>query len=570
MQTTQTNVGTRGPAHLSMVLTLALAGCVGAVPQAGMAPPPPAEPPSGKPPAGTPAVDAARPPADANASCTTAVGWRSTGLTREQYINTVSDLLGFDVRPLVKFDDAGGRRFVPGVSLSALGVEQRLTTAEAIAAAAAAPARWPAFVPCDPKPGATGTGEEACADQLVEQFGTRAFRGLLAAEAKAALRALFDAGKTAGGFATGLEWLVAGVLQAPEFLYQLSPPPAGARPGSVVPLGDAALASRLAFFLWNSGPDLALLTAAQQGALRTREGVAARVRQMLADARAARTRGDYYGSWLQLDQLDGLVRDAAPFTPGLVSDLRRSVLAGIEHLYQSGAKAEELWSSPALFVNDSLAKLYQLPLPGAAADFKQVMASAEQRHGLLTHPALLTRLAHPDTSDPIARGVFVEEQVLCQTLPDPAADIPELPPLRAGLSTRQRLEQHRSAPACAACHQLFDPVGLALENYDALGLYRTVDHGVPVDASGEVRQGLDIDGKFAGGPELLARIGQSATARDCLVQRWLTYALRRDLEPADQCAAAAVKQRFAASGDLLDLLAAVAESDAFRIVLVEE
>jgi hypothetical protein len=494
-----------------------------------------------------------------------AVVWRSPGLTREQYVNTVSDLLGFDVRPQVSFDEAGSRQFVPGVSLSALGVEQRLTTAEAIAAAAAAPARWPTFVPCDP----AKVGNDACAAQFIAQFGAHAFRAPLSTETTTALRGLFDAGLAAGSFATGIEWVVSGILQSPDFLYQLAAPASGARPGTAIPLGDAAVASRLAFFLWNSGPDLALLAAASKGELRTPDAIAARAQQMLMDPRSARMRVDYYGGWLKLNQLDGLVRDAREFTPGLVAELRRSVMESVQHLYQSGAKADTLWNSPTLFVNDGLAKLYGLP-PSGKAELAEVMAPPEQRRGLLTHPALLTLLAHPDTSDPIARGVFVEESVLCRTLPDPAADIPELPPLRTGLSTRQRLEQHRSAPACAACHTLFDPIGLALENYDAIGRYRTVDHGVPVDSSGSIQQGIDIDGKFATGMDVLGRIGSSAAVRDCMAQRWFEYAVSRALEPADQCALAAVKQRFATNGDLLDLLTAVASSDAFRTVLVEE
>ena len=495
-----------------------------------------------------------------------AVPWRTTVLTRGQYINTVSDLLGFDVGPLVKFDESGGRRFVAGVSMSALEVERRLITAEAIAAAAALPARWPGFVPCDPGKG----GESACADQFIAQFGLRAFRAPLSPGAAAALRQLFDAGRTAGGFATGVEWVVTGVLQAPDFLYQLWVSPGAAAPGSVARLGGAALASRLAFFLWNSGPDLALLTEAGNGTLAEPAALGGKIEAMLADPRAARMRADYYGGWLELSRLEGLVREVPEFTPGLASDLRRSVIAGVEQLYQGDAQVTSLWGSPSLVVNAAMAKLYGLPALDPAADFAPVMANPLQRHGLLTHPGLLTLLGHPDASDPIARGVFVEEQVLCRTLPDPIADIPELPPLRAGLSTRQRLEQHRSQPACAACHQLFDPVGMALENYDAVGRYRTDDHGVAVDSSGEIQQGIDLDGKFNNGMDLLARIGASATVRNCMVQRWFEYAVRRELEPADQCAVAAVQQRFATRGDLRDLLAEVAKSDSFQSVLIEE
>ena len=125
--------------------------------------------------------------------------------------------------------------------------------------------------------------------------------------------------------------------------------------------------------------------------------------------------------------------------------------------------------------------------------------AAASAAGILTHPALLAVLANPDGSDPIKRGIFMQEELLCQVLPDPLPDIPDLPPLRPGLSTRARLEQHRADPVCAACHHLFDPLGMAFENYDGIGRWRTIDQGVPVDSSGEVTQGIDLDGRFASG-----------------------------------------------------------------------
>jgi hypothetical protein len=505
-----------------------------------------------------PRSDAGNPtPPAAAPACSGAISFRSTELTREQYINTASDLLGFDVRPLVGFDDSSGRRYVPGTSASALEIEHRQNTAEAIAAAAAQPARWPGFLPCQPK---TAADEEACGQQFVTEFAGRAFRAPLT-DARPALQKLFTAGRAAGGFASGVEWVVAGVLQAPDFLYQLGPRPSGA-PGASKRLDGATLASRLAFFLWNSGPDAILL--GEAGQLGDRARLSAQIDRLLADPRAARMRADHHGTWLQLQRLSGLVREPQEFTPALASDLRDSLLAGIEELYRGDAQVAKLWSSPVLFATPAMASLYGLGGSGPQN------APAGQRMGLLTHPALLTILAHPDASDPIARGVFVEEQILCRTLPEAIADIPELPPLRPGLSTRQRLEQHRSQPACAACHQLFDPIGMALENYDAIGRYRNDDHGVPVDSSGEVKNGIDLDGRFAGGAELLARLPASATVRDCLVQRTFEYALRRELEPAVQCAVDQVKQRFRADGDLRGLLAAVAASDAFTTALVEE
>ena len=290
----------------------------------------------------------------------------------------------------------------------------------------------------------------------------------------------------------------------------------------MVALDGYTLASRLSFFLWNSAPDPELLAAAASGALATPAGLNAEVRRLLAHPHAARTREDFHRGWLHLDDLDAITRDAPELTPALARDLRRSALLGIEDVYQNGARVERLFLAPTLFESGAIESVYGL--------------RPAERRGLLTHPALLALLANPDASDPIQRGLFIEEKVLCQPTPAPIDDVPQLPPLRPGLSTRARLEQHRAHPACAACHRLFDPVGLAFEHYDAIGRYRTTDQGVPVDASGEIDQGLDIDGRFADGRELIDRLAASGTVRSCLTRHWFEYAVSRLLEPADRCA----------------------------------
>jgi hypothetical protein len=491
-----------------------------------------------------------------------AADWHSTVLTREQYVNAASDLVGFDVRPLVRFSDAGARKFLAGVSVSALELEQRAATAEGIAAAATTPARLAALASCDP------AKLSICADQLIPRLGLRAFRRPLSSPSALALRKLFDAGSAEGGLAGGVEWLLLGILQAPDFVYQLAPRMAGA-PGAAVALDDYTLASRLAFFLWNSGPDDDLLAAAGKGGLGARGMMDVQVRRMLADPRSARTREDYYGGWLKLDTLASATRSVPEFNPGLAALLTRSVLDGIHAVYREGAQVETLLGTSTLFADAALAKLYGLPPPAAGPGLQPVAASPEQRRGLITHPALLANLATAEGSDPIKRGVFVTEALLCVTLPDPAPNIPDLPPPRAGLTMRQRLEQHRSAPACASCHQLFDPVGLALENYDSIGRYRQTDEGAPVDSSAEVQQGLDLDGKYQNGLAWLARLPASASVRDCMVQHWMEYALRRDLGPGDACATGAIQRQFRERGDLSALLANIATSESFLTALAD-
>jgi hypothetical protein len=553
------------------LVALLASGCVGSVgPSAGGGPggtpgvnPPgsPGNQPGNMQP-GSPMQPGAGPPGDPPGACAAgAVPWLTTLLTREQYVHAGSELLGLDVRQLATFSDIGGRKATRGVSLTSLQVEERQQAAEAIAAAAAGPPNLARLVPCD----VARPADAACIDRLVDGLGARAYRRPLTFDEKAALRKLFVAGQTDGGVAAGLEWLVAGLLQSPDFMYQLAAPVAGSA-GQAVPVDDHALANRLAFFLWNSAPDAQLRSAAQAGQLRTAEGIRQAATRMLADPRARRVREDYHTAWLKLDDLTQVARDVTGFTPAVAQDLARSALEGVHHLYDNGGRVDALLTDAALFVNANLGKLYGLTAAGAA--FERVTAKATERRGILTHPALLAFLSHPDASDPIKRGVFIQEEMLCQTIPDPLPDIPDLPPLKPGLSTRARLEQHRTDPSCSGCHRLFDPMGLALENYDPIGRYRDTDQGVPVDASGEVTLGGDLDGPFTKGMEFVERLSRSAAVRDCLAQRWFEYALSRAVDGADSCSLEVIRKDFRSQGDLIKLMGAIAQSDAFRFQAV--
>ncbi len=295
---------------------------------------------------------------------TAGLPWQPTPLTRQQYIHAASDLLGFDVRPLATFSDVGGRKFTPGVTMTALQVEERLTAAEAIAAATVMPARLAALLPCDP-----AALDDTCAAAFVDGFGQRAFRRPLDAGTKAHLRKLFDAGKAAGGAAGAVEWMVAGVLQAPDFLYQLATAPSG-RAGTVVPLAPAALASRLSFFLWDSPPDADLLAAAGRGDLARAEGMAAQIDRMLRDARAYRALDDYWAHFLKLDELADISREAPEFTPALAEKLRASVLAGIAELYRARPTIDALLGEPSVHADGLIGRVYGLPAGPAGQDDK--------------------------------------------------------------------------------------------------------------------------------------------------------------------------------------------------------
>jgi len=493
-------------------------------------------------------------------------------LTFDQYVNTVTDLLGMEVRPAVAFKDANGRKYRPDLRVSALEAEELMSTARNIADLAVTTANLSKVLPCDP----AAATESKCADQFIDRFGARAMRRPLTDDARSDLRQLYEAGQAAGGFATGIKWVVEGLLESPEFLYHLVTPAEQAKTGDVVGLNDFEIADRLSYFLWNSGPDETLWQAAAKGQLHTTDQLTAQINRMRTDGRSTRAREDFYRNWLSLDLVGSLTRDDPSYTPALAQSLAKSAMAGIHDVYQTDAKNDSLFGSSSMFVDSVLAKMYGAPADalqqlGTGTDLKSVSFDKSQRRGILTHPATMAIIAEHDTSDPIHRGTFVYTKVLCQNIPPPADAVPALPTLGPNLTTRQRLVEHRSAPACSGCHSLFDPIGLAFENFDSLGRYRAEEHGSKIDSSGAINQGdLDIAGTFPDGFTLFDRMAQSKSVRSCMAQMWYEYASRRDVDTSDKCGFDPIKARFVANGDLNDLLASIASSDVFRNRLVTQ
>jgi hypothetical protein len=209
--------------------------------------------------------------------------------------------------------------------------------------------------------------------------------------------------------------------------------------------------------------------------------------------------------------------------------------------------------------------------PGTGDAFLPVAMDGEGRHGIVTHPGLMALLSRPDSSNPISRGLFVRRTLLCQEIPAPPTNIviPALPPIAPGLSTRDRLDQHTANVVCKACHDMIDPPGFALESFDEVGRFRTVDSGKAVDTSGDLIEGADVGGPFANGEALLTRIADSHDVRTCFTRQYLQHALSRAVAATDECSLDKLGKTFAASGDLKQLIVAVAGSDAFRMRLAE-
>jgi hypothetical protein len=481
-------------------------------------------------------------------------------LSPRQYDNTVADLLGVGGNHARAF--GGGA----DTQLDDLGAERRANAAAAIARQAVAQlATWS---PC------AATAPD-CKRQIIDRVGMRAFRRPLSTVERQQLTALFDAGVMEKDFATGVEWLLAGVLQAPDFLYLFARPAAGEQAGAVRPVTGYELASRLSYFVWDSMPDDQLFAAAgMPGGLADAAGVERQITRMIADQpRFLRGIGSFYSHWLAIDGFGELARDDKAFTTELVQALGKSLLMSATELYRGPAPSiAGLFSGQTYHLDGTLRAFYGKGAGGP--EFVATELAGEQRHGILTHPALMAQLARPQKTHPINRGLFVRGKLLCQELHPPQGDIPQLPEAPVmGVTTREEVAQHSSNPACAACHTLLDPPGFALESFDQLGRRRDSENGKPLDTSGTMVNGGDLDGAFARGDELLSRFATSQTVRGCFAQEYFQFAMTGDavrpVADGDRCALDRVSTRFAGSGDLAGLVATIAGSDAFRFRLSE-
>jgi Protein of unknown function (DUF1588)/Protein of unknown function (DUF1592)/Protein of unknown function (DUF1595)/Protein of unknown function (DUF1585)/Protein of unknown function (DUF1587) len=489
-------------------------------------------------------------------------------LTREQYDNSIRDLLGIEGHPSLALaaDEKLAAFFSNSVSpVSRLSVEQYRDSAEDLAAAAVKQA-------LDKLAGCTGANQNAaCADQFIQSFGRRAFRRPLSAEEAARYRGLFDANQ-ARGFGEGIRVVLLAMLQSPNFVYhlELTPAPSGM---AVTPLGGYEVASRLSYALWNTLPDTELLDAASAGTLDSKEGLRAQAERLLQSDRAKDALSSFHVQWLGLDGLLDVDKDPQlfpQFTDQLKSAMQNEAVNFADFVIRRGdGRLQTLLSAPFTVASPDLLSLYGAT--AAAAADGTVQLDPTQRAGLLTQAGFLSAHAHANQTSPVHRGLAVRKNLLCTTLPDPPANVNNNPPEPdPNATTRQRFEQHRTDPSCAGCHQMMDPIGIGFENYDAVGRYRTTENNLPVDASGEVVSGGETSGTFTGAVELAKRLSTSPEVRACVQKQWFRFSLGRFEGPEDACTLASLNADFAASDfDVKKLLLSLVTSDAFRYRKVE-
>ncbi|HYK57819.1 MAG TPA: DUF1592 domain-containing protein [Bryobacteraceae bacterium] len=342
--------------------------------------------------------------------------------------------------------------------------------------------------------------EIPCARQIISNLVRRAFRRAPVDGDLEALLSFYQQERTSTGrFEAGIEMALRRILADPEFVFRFEPSPAAAPPNTPYRISDTELASRLSFFLWSSIPDDELLNLAIQNKLHEPAVLERQTRRMLEDPRSHALATNFAGQWLYLRDLKSANPDSREF-PDFDDNLRQAFQRETEMLFESILREDrsvlDLLDADYTFVNERLAKHYGIPnIYGP--DFRRVPAQSDARRGLLGQGSMLLVTSNANRTSPVQRGKWILENLLGSPPPLPP---PNVPPLKenssgvAGASVRERMEEHRANPVCAGCHKIMDPIGLALENFDGVGEWRTMDSGFNIDASGQLVDGTKVDG----------------------------------------------------------------------------
>ena len=431
------------------------------------------------------------------------------------------------------------------------------------------PSRRRIFV-CHPSAAAD---EIPCARQIVSNLVRRAFRRAPTDSDLESLLSFYQKERNATGrFEAGIEMALRRILADPEFVFRFEPPPAGVAPGTPYRITDTELASRLSFFLWSSIPDDELLNLAIQNKLHEPAVLEQQTRRMLADERSHALVTNFAGQWLYLRDLKSANPDGREF-PDFDDNLRQAFQKETEMLFASLVHEDrpvlDLLDADYTFVNERLAKNYGIE--GVyGPDFRRVPVPIDARRGLLGQGSMLLVTSNANRTSPVQRGKWILENLLGSPPPLPP---PNVPPLKentgsaAATSVRERMEEHRSNPVCAGCHKIMDPIGLALENFDGTGRWRTVDSGFPIDASGQL-----VDGTKLNGPASLrkALLDRPEAFVGNLTEKLLMYGVGRETKYYDMPVVRAVmhdaaRDRYRFS----DLVLGIVRSAPFQMRLKE-
>ena len=411
--------------------------------------------------------------------------------------------------------------------------------------------------------------EEPCAERILTALAGEAYRRPATGREVRTLLRFFREGRRDGAFDDGVQFALERLLADPKFLFRIEREPDGLAPGTAYAVSDLALASRLSFFLWSSIPDAELLGAAARGELKAHDRLEQQVRRLLADDRSQALVDNFVGQWLTLRNLPSATPDPNAF-PDFDENLReafeRETRLFIGSTFREDRSVIDLLRANYTFMNERLARHYGVPNVYGSHFRRVTFGDDEPRGGLLGQGSFLTVTSYPNRTSPVLRGRWVLESLLGTPPPSPPADVPGLPDRGAGgrpASVRERLERHRESPACATCHAPMDPLGFALENFDAVGGWRDLEDGTRVDSSAVLPDGTQFRGPAGLRTYLVSRHRQFVEA---MTEKLLAYALGRRLEYYDRPTVRSIVREAAASDYRLSaIILGIVESPAFRM-----
>ena len=490
-------------------------------------------------------------------------------LSNREYDNVVRDLLGDTSRSAQKFVvDSYQNGFDNGSAGLAVQSDQVVdyqSAAEALAANAVTNGMARLVGGCD----VMAQGEDACVEAFLATTASRAWRRPLTTSELARLRVMYQLDAPSKGFARGVQTMLEVVLQSPQFLYreELGPRDVVSKSGASVRMTDHEIASELSFLLAGSIPDDELWSAVANGTFTTVDDYRREATRLLGTPGAKDALRAFLHQWLATNRTLTLSKDVA-FYPTFDAAMAASMSAELDRFYDDALFAGDgslrrLFTSNQSFANETLGKLYGVPVTGA--DLQPVTLDPALRKGVMTRAGFLAVHSATDSSGPIARGVFVLETIMCSPPPRPPPNVPPAPPASdpgvKTLTTRERFDRHVANSFCAACHKQIDGVGFGFEQFDGIGAFRSTENGQVVDSSGALVGTGEIDGAYVGVSQLADKLAGSRILADCFVRQAYRFAMGQ-IEPTG-ADLGALGSAFSADARLTDLLLAIVASPIF-------
>ncbi|MEZ4256867.1 MAG: DUF1588 domain-containing protein [Polyangiales bacterium] len=450
-------------------------------------------------------------------------------LTHDEYRATLDDLFGFESAVAKRLPSEGTLHGLVNDS-SAQWVTPPLTQIYAATSremAELATVDLPAFLGCDP----TGDAERACIEHFVDHFGLRAFRRPLGADERERYLGLYETFRETGDVRAGVGAVTSAMLQSPKFLFRTELGGGDAHLGGDGSLSAHELASRMSYLLWGTMPDARLFEAAADGSLLDPATLEAETLRLWGDERSGEIAWRFISDWFDLDRVETLrptsdvYANYRVYLQGIA--LEESARAFVKYIFnEEGARLDALLTTPTSFVGSRIKTIYNVDAIGGGPN--RFDTDPAQRSGILTHALWLATFSQPTQTDPIARGRFVREELLCEPLPALPTDVVPLPPEASTAPTaRERYTMHAEDENCAGCHALMDPIGFAFERHDAIGRWRDTENGAPIDTSGSLTKANGEVITFADARELTEKLADDDQVADCAVRQWFRFAFGR-------------------------------------------